>query len=53
MKCLKKDVDLVKSVLKTAEEKFNKLSQEHTTVKTTSRLTLNTHQFIDDDRKPA
>ena len=48
VKCLRKDVDLVKSVLKSAEESFNKLSQEQTTTKTTCKLTLNTKQFVDD-----
>lgn len=51
VKCLRKDVDLIKSILKPAEEEFNKLSQEQTTTKTRSKLTLNTVQFIDDERK--
>lgn len=51
VKCLRKDVDLVKAILKPAEEEFNKLSQEQTTTKIASKLKLNTTQFVDDERK--
>ena len=51
VKCLRKDEALVRSVLKSAEDSFNKLSQEQTTTKITCKLTLNSKQFVDDEKK--
>lgn len=51
VKCLKKDIPIVKSILKQSEEKFNKIAQEETTNKITTKLTLNEGQTLDSEYK--
>jgi hypothetical protein len=41
VKCLKKDIPIIKSILKECEDNFNRISQEQTITKIKTKLNLN------------
>ena len=51
LRCMRRDVPLVKSIIKECEDAFNRLSQEQTTTKITTKLTLNEQHNLDTDYK--
>lgn len=51
IRCLRRDVPLVKGILRECEDAFNRLSNEQTTTKIQTKLTLNEQHNLDSDYK--